>query len=547
MELIELSCTAATGHTRISIAKPPIGPLESPFVETAAGQQVMSCLTLSSLVNDPTVRVTLRLRASPAPQSAVRIEGLPRGSSLLGGVLQADVAPQDWRNGLATVSIPIDATALRAAGVGAHRMVWDWHFGTGTLADAALFAVSELIVFATLSSPNAPWTALEGASAELTPPWPSALMVACDWARGAATVREAARMITRRVIDLGGQLPQVPARLRYAPPAKPRYKGSGEMPLWFDCELFIADLGGPPPQPSLRVNCVELTAVIATFSNLLGCALVPVIIDAPQCGVFRLNRLRPLGRTSGRYLTDFSNHLVAVEKGSASDLGDATVYDATALISPLADFTKDPPAWGKVDGLPLGRLSDPAGTGVYLPQLISAADAASCTLKETDPIRLVSSRKEGFDSCTLTRMARVKTTLPQPTLPDSPVLINPLKPTWSTSNIVAGAPSVEPAIPRAPDMPVKPGAVSVTYRRTPDGAPAVHVDQWGLNTAAQARDLMAEFLATSEIPLSPVATQQGVAYAGPGRQMVLWWIGRTVLALSSLNDEPVDLGLVSWQ
>jgi hypothetical protein len=544
MELLEFTCTPAVATSSVVVTGTPTGVVEAPFVTAEVTRTANVCLTLASLNQQPEVHIRLRLRAASKPAGPIRIEGMPRETGALPGVLKIDVKPEEWIDNQCAVTISADATALRHAGVGEYRLVWDWHFANSNASDLQHFAASELLLFVTIGPPRPPWSPEITTAPDLVTPWPTALALACLWARGATTTRDAARMIAQQVIALGDAAPAV--RLQYSAVRAPRYRGSIVMPMWFDCELFIADMNGPVPASPLGANCIELTAIIVSFANLLGCSLSCLIIDGPKCGVFSLNRVLPLGQQNDKYMRDFANHLIAVEPSTSGNLSDALVYDATQKISMEADPSMLPALWRAVDGLPLGMVTDGKGTGRYLPQLLAPQGLAQCTLTAVAPIRLRAPiRQEAMDACTMARIKRRAAELSAQTdaLPPGAWL----RPTVRMLNFAAGPTTQEDAPVRGPTLPPLPVKTVVHYRATAvDADPAYRIEHWSLRTAAAARGLMAELLGSSEIPMVPVDVTPGIAYRLPDGRMVLWLVGNTVAQISTLDARVVDLASISW-
>lgn len=538
-----MTCTSAANTSTVAVTHTPTGAVV-PFVRAEATKSAAVCLTLASLNQQPVVRIQLRLRAGSTPKDPIRLEGLPRQAGALPGVLTTEVQPEEWINDECVVNISADATALRQAGVGEHRLVWDWHFGNGDLADLQHFAVSELMLFVTIQAPGPPWSPVATEAQDLVTPWPKALTLACLWARGATKTRDAARMIAQQVIALGDAAPEV--RLQYSAARPPRYRGSVVMPMWFDCERFIADVNDPTTALPLRVNCIELTAIIVSFANVLGCSLSCLIIDGPKCGSFSLNRVLPLGQQNDQHMRDFANHLVAVESPSSGKLSEALVYDATQKISMEVDPLVLPAMWRSVDGIRLGEVSDAKGTDRYLPQLLAPQDLAGCTLTAVPPVRLVAPlRQDAMDACTMSRIERINSALAAETPPLPPGAW--LNPTSRILDFAASASILEPAPLRANTLPALPEKTVVHYRpRSVDAVDAYRVERWSFATPAAARGLMAELLATSEIPMRRVEATPGIAYRLPGDQMVLWLVGTAVARISALDARVIDLATITW-
>lgn len=173
-------------------------------------------------------------------------------------------------------------------------------------------------MYVILAPPSLPWSAaFEDRERWL---WPEVLDFACNWAEGARTVDEAARMITAALFDLG-QADERRGGLRYHGSA--RYAKS-----WFLCNEFLDHLTGKAPSSS--VNCSDLATILSTFANALGCRLYQA-----QCGrSIVASPVRVIGSPADPP-TRFGYHEIAWD-GSSSE--NDRVWDACLA------FSDDPPA-----------------------------------------------------------------------------------------------------------------------------------------------------------------------------------------------------------
>ena len=150
------------------------------------------------------------------------------------------------------------------AGVTCHDDALEWQFRQDSRSQWCTFATTVHRVYLLLDRPGSPWS-LRFAEADRWV-WTDALDVATVWAHGAQSVDAAAGLVTQSVYELG-QRPEDRGGLRYASDLA-QYVSRDR----FFCSDFLAHLRGAPDWPSL-VNCFDLSSIVSTFANAIGCEL----------------------------------------------------------------------------------------------------------------------------------------------------------------------------------------------------------------------------------------------------------------------------------
>ena len=266
--------------------------------------------------------------------------GVPRGAGALrnrraGGTLSSVGAlaetPLDFAGGtMATIALDVPVLNPRVD-VGTVAWAWEYRDG-GTWHDAG---TSEHEIAMTLGPPTAPWTGMH--------PWWEVVRHACQGARGAANVADAASKMAHHTFHaFGGSAYHWDGSTNYATNGR-------EKPRAFDCATFLRLLAGEHLPD--EVDCSDLAAVLSTFANILGCSLDQIAIGQP----LELNPvLLANHREWGNRLDRFGIHEFAVTGAAAPKLkvwdGCLQVSSAGAPASPgtTAPVPADVPA-----GMPL--------------------------------------------------------------------------------------------------------------------------------------------------------------------------------------------------
>jgi hypothetical protein len=276
-----------------------------------------------------------------------------------------------------------------------------------------------------------------------------------------------------------------------------------------------------------------------TFANLLGCALVPCVLEA-ECSEFQLNQLHPVGISSAESPPEFVLHVIALERKGKSGHADDLVYDAVLRIDQDPHPSCQPARFIIVDGIPLGTPTTPTGTGSYFPQLIAAGSIHRCRARTIGrPWVGAQPCQECVRRCPLTRYVRYLWALQSAKRPTGmfsasrTLRING----YDGREIYSG----RPGVPRS-RLPRHPLASRIDFvSQDPDVGRAVRVDWWTDDDPWITLSFMAELLAMSEIPVEPVAIRGGPAYTVPRRTSLLVLNEGAVIRFSSAGARRVDM------
>jgi len=117
--------------------------------------------------------------------------------------------------------------------------------------------------------------------------WQEVVELACKWASGAQSNDEATRLIAAAVFGLGNE-PEATG-LRYG--GYPQYCLADT----FDCAGFLRHLKGDP-STGANVNCMDTSAIVSTFANVLGCSLLQAQCNRgdPRTGVMLIGNVQPM-------------------------------------------------------------------------------------------------------------------------------------------------------------------------------------------------------------------------------------------------------------
>ncbi len=483
-----------------------------------------ACFSRAHLDNEEAFEVTLEFRTAQRPAADLTVTAVPdpRGSNVLGTIERFQLRADDWdSNNRQRVTVPIVDHRLGQAAVSASTVIWNWKFvdESGSVTTAA----TSHRVFVILDQPDHPWAAGGDQAAELdTLPWPAVLEIACTWAVGATSEVEAATRVTAAVFELGWEVPGR-VRLRYRAGDQSYVTFSGT-PLHFHCEVFLADIAGARPA---FVNCIGASSIVTTFSNIVGCRLRPIVIDAPDCNLFKLNPIVPLG--GGTTEDEFVNHVVAasgVKEGRS--LEDALVFDAALTVDADAQ-PSSPPRSPAQAGLRVGRTSDSLGSGAYLPQLVHPS-TPSCTLHEfTFPWVVRPADVRNLDSCTLVRFERYRNALRDGA---------PSVPSVFKSFVIGGftprdVQLVAPGINRVPSLPRAPDLTRTILTSVDDPEVALEVLVENAATVADSISTVAEWLARAQTRPVRRQTARGPLFVLPNNAAAYGlWDGRAVAILN---------------
>ena len=539
MKLANVAFDTARRGGAIAIAPPPSGASERELWKLR-GDVVQSpaCFPRSALLTTPRVKLTCELHSNPAPTQPIWIRAEPRYEPhIFGAIDPIKVQPARWSGTYALVSASIGASKLRQAGVGHHRATWQWYWGYERDDINSRLGRSEHLLFVTVKPSTNPWTRSAPAPDLQTTPWMTALRQACEWGRGAKTERQAAERIVQAFFALG-----VKGRgkkgFRYYPDGF-RYLDAGlAHPRFFDLESFLADVASDQPDQIFQINCIEGATIAATFANLLGCSLDPCVIEAPSCeDSFLLNRIRPLGQKSDKFIREFTFHVVAADRARLANLRNARIFDTTMKIDSDKRPAKRPHKFVLATGMSLGSKRSLPGKAKYFPQLIdrtslngtSARRVAHAMVRKPDNQTCV-------EICPLTRFVKY---LKELLLDAGPPVLR--APAPDTPDIGGYARELifsrRPGIPRV-GLPRVPERTLSIYRG--QTGRMIQLDQWTDPDPFVNLFFMAELLAMSEVP--PVRIDPRVPlYTVPGAGTITAFVGGAVVRFASVGATQLNM------
>lgn len=260
--------------------------------------------------------------------------------------LFANVSPQQIdfsaANQSQTLLFNLKDVQLEQGGVNIYNFQWKWMSGPDANGPWTPFRTSAHKIYALLRLPthSRPWQRgpFEASNKQL--PWAEVLEVACDWARGATDVDEAASMITQEVYQLGRTLVNI-SQEEPGPLLTYNDTSSGgsnylNWPTEFLCTDFLLRLRRQKAR-GRYVNCDDCATIVSTFANVLGCELSQSWIGkgGPE---FTINPILLIGAEPDDWrATEFLHHAVAWK--GAADVDDE-LFDACLI----TDGDNDPSA-----------------------------------------------------------------------------------------------------------------------------------------------------------------------------------------------------------
>ena len=254
-----------------------------------------------------TIEATFRRQAGDPVDVAISAFGETEiaGNPPVRGHVLGDVKPKTihfGNNDVVTARFDLNSPATNP-GVGRWDIRWIWSVGTGPN------QTTRHRIYTTLDSPQEPW-GQPGSSFQL--PWTEVLDHACEAAKGAMNLDDAAARLTTWVYGLGDN------KLRY------NELGSGSSCFTiegmnaFKCTDFLQALGNGNGTRE-AVNCTDCATILSCFANILGCTLWQSKIGFE----FQTNVIRKIG-IPNLGSQEFSFHEVAWK---FPNTGNATVFD----------------------------------------------------------------------------------------------------------------------------------------------------------------------------------------------------------------------------
>jgi len=241
-------------------------------------------------------------------------------ASVLGTVTTRDVRfNEDGESGL----VPFEIKGRKnPPAVGAYDVGWLWQRRRGGRWVDCVRTNHRLFILAAV--PAHPWGRATEAKAERVP-WPAAFELACQWASGATSVEESTDMIVKAINEHPKHI--------YDPLAS---EFASNKDNFFDLTHYMHQL---TTAPVVRIDCRGTAAAVATFANLLGAELYPLVIKNSDGTFMTTKDFFPF---TGPDWTQFSNwafHEVAAVPGLIP-----------APVLPLSTFTPGipwPPGFGE--------------------------------------------------------------------------------------------------------------------------------------------------------------------------------------------------------
>lgn len=534
MRLASLRFDSTPGGSIIKIGQPPSGKSENRWWKLKADVIRESAgFPLISAVADQRIRLLVELQSKPSPSTRVWVSAEPLALHGLGPVPEVAIEPSQWKDGRCDVICELDGRRLFAGGVSEHYVSWQWQGRIDGQTCAHDLNKSEHLLFVTVSRPTAPWSDSGADTGPRTVPWIGAIGQACRWAQGASSPTEAASRIVRSLFAI-----EEPTRGRL------KYNGNTETylcagfgnPRWFACESFLdAIADGTVP---VRINCYEGAVITTTLANVLGCELVPAVLESDCNGSIRLNRTQALGMSTAESPSAFVFHALALERRRRNGFADDLVYDAVVRIDADANPAGGRSALVIAAGMPLGLRTTKTGTGRYFPQLIAARSRRTCRVRMLD-LPWVGQKPEQVSvyRCPLTRYVRYLWELQQDRRP-----AHSLAPSQTLR--IQGFDDVrtifldQPCLART-HLPPLPLASQFLYSSADNRA--VDVVWWSDKDPWITLSFAAELLAMSELPLEPTTVHGGPAFALPDGSGLLVLTAQGVIRLTSVGAEPVNI------
>jgi hypothetical protein len=222
------------------------------------------------------------------------------GEEALGNVKPTTIFFNDtsysiYRGKYTHVPLTLEGVRFPELGVGIYDINWRWEYrklNTSKTTDKEdvwqniwhPFQVTQHRVFVVLDKPNFPWTPHGMPDYSKGAPYPlplktEALYFACEWARGAATKEEAAKMITDKLHDSGRFVydvnPHYFEEKVFAQPGFLQQESTEDSTVqmgYFHLLKALERLSGGHGFGE-KANCVDCACLVTALSNLLGCNL----------------------------------------------------------------------------------------------------------------------------------------------------------------------------------------------------------------------------------------------------------------------------------
>ena len=272
-------------------------PISLPEWEDTAGhkkhEESPACYSIADTKNN---QITIKARFSGPASQSVYIKGRNIGDNKF-GFPDATLISFDTNGDSGWVEFPLAGVNFHNKGIQVYNISWRWHFAlTEKGAFCPFGKSSHHSIYTVLEAPKAPWVLLAGSNQA---PWQSALELACNWAKGAKNVDDAAAEITISHFGSGFQ-----------------YVGISNYSTPFD--FFLTDYltkihdmrNNPLPD---HVNCTDCAASVSTLANLVGHDLWQSKMGL-ESRAFQYKKITPIG--AHRAVTGFFQFHEVAWKGS---------------------------------------------------------------------------------------------------------------------------------------------------------------------------------------------------------------------------------------
>ncbi|MBU4460717.1 MAG: hypothetical protein KJ579_09125, partial [Verrucomicrobia bacterium] len=272
----------------------------------------------SAYVKNKSVKIKVRILVDPPTITSLKIKGLSDDAdgslgdvaektvTFSGGVSQSGVAndPSTAINEAEFIEFAVNGNTPNAVHKSTDAWKWVITGANGTTLPAMeIDRTSGHTIYTVLDVPAQPWTQAPGAQCNV---WSKALEVVCgnEWAGGAATTKDAAAGITRKLYSVGAYNPDG-GSVR-------QFDKAGNLALGRLIRLSCMDF----------MNCKDIASVVSALGNAVGCDNARVELSKLLL-TFESNRVWPLpGKAfpAGWTSANLTYHEVAV--------GDDGVFDA---------------------------------------------------------------------------------------------------------------------------------------------------------------------------------------------------------------------------
>lgn len=250
----------------------------------------------------PNESVKIRARAvklNPKDILTFELHNTFPGENALGSVKERRIYFGDegysvFRGKYTEVPMTLEDIQFPEMGVGVYDINWQWEccfMSSSSTKEETVWqkkwrpmTITKHRLYVTLETPRFPWrpSLIPGMETEgpfALPLWPQALHVACQWARGAKTVEEAASMITDKLFECGffeydvdsayyEEITAVPLRIRNTEGAEQIEKTM----RFFNLSKVLERLEGGQGLGKL-INCLDCALIVSSLANILGCNL----------------------------------------------------------------------------------------------------------------------------------------------------------------------------------------------------------------------------------------------------------------------------------